>query len=232
VKKYLAELVGTFVFVFIGGMSVLGAVAMNASPLLVAPFGFGLGLLAAIWLVGHVSSGYFNPAVTTAMVLDKRMPMSDFGPYVLAQLVGATLAGYAVHISSWGSDERVGQFLNNGPGMRGNETAALIGEILLTMIFVGVILVVTKRSSAVPGVIAPALHPTRDYVTTMVISFTLVAVHFAGVGFSGSSVNPARSLGPAIVAIEFGSIWVYIVGPLVGAVLAWQLVKLAGTEDE
>jgi aquaporin Z len=232
VKKYLAELVGTFVLVFIGGMSVLGAVAMDASPLLVAPFGFGLGLLAAIWLVGQVSGGHFNPAVTTAMVLDKRMPTSDFGPYVLAQLVGATLAGYAVHISTWGGDERVGQFLNNGPGMRGNETAALIGEIILTMIFVGVILVVTKRSAQAPGVNAPALHPTRDYVTTMVISFTLAAVHFAGVGFSGSSVNPARSLGPAIVGTEFGSIWVYLVGPLVGAVLAWQLVKMVGSDDE
>lgn len=215
-KRYLAELVGTFVLVFVGGMSVLGAVAMGASPLLVAPFGFGLGLLAAIWMVGHVSGGHFNPAVTTAMVLDKRTPASDFAPYVAAQLVGATLAAYLVHLSTWGSDDRVGQFLNNGSGMRGNETAAFIGEILLTMIFVGVILVVTKRSGS---------------QAAGVISFTLVAMHFAGVGFSGSSVNPARSLGPAIIAAEYGSIWVYLVGPLVGAVLAWQLVAYFGTDD-
>ena len=97
-RKYLAELIGTFILVIIGSMSIVAARAMNAPILVVVPFGFGLGLLAAIQSVGYVSGGHFNPAVTVGLWAGGRFASRDVVPYIVAQVVGAIVASFALYI--------------------------------------------------------------------------------------------------------------------------------------
>ncbi len=217
-KKYAAEFIGTFILVGIGGLSVVAAVEHDMSPLVPGAFGFGLGLMAAIWAVGHVSGGHFNPAVTLAMVLDRRTGVGDAVGYVVAQVAGAIVAAYAVVASTWGEASEAATFINNSPGMQDEVGAAFLLEVILTAIFVTVILISTKTDPKRAG---------------LVISFTLVAAHLASIPFTGTSVNPARSLGPAIAAGAYESLWVFLVAPLVGGVLAWviaQVVKPAASD--
>jgi len=207
-RKYLAELVGTFILVVVGSMSIVAAGAMNAPVLLVAPFGFGLALLAAIQATGHISGGHYNPAVTLGAFLDRRIDAMNAVGYVVAQVVGAIAASGVVLL------------LADQTAVRGTASAfaegkagvALGTEILLTAIFLLVILTVTKRA------------PNQ---AAFAIPLTLVMIHFAGIPFSGASVNPARSLGPVLVGgILDASILIYIVGPLVGAAIGWAIYRV------
>ena len=209
-RTYLAELIGTFILVGIGSMSIVAAGLSNPPlpPLIVAPFGFGLGLLAAIQAVGHVSGGHFNPAVTLAAWLDKRIePLNALG-YVVAQAIGAIAAsGLILYLAG----QSAVQGTANGFPV-GKEIPAIVVETILTAIFLMVILTVTKRA---PGQAA------------FTIPLTLVAIHFAGIPFSGASVNPARTLGPALVGGTLdGSFVVYLVGPLLGAAIGWGLYRV------
>lgn len=204
INKYLAELVGTFILVLVGTMTIVASGSIG-TPLLTVPFGFGLGLLAAIYAVGHVSGGHFNPAVTLAMFLDRRTSANDLVGYWIAQFVGGLLASLVLLIAT--NRDAVGQTVTTYPRLG----TGIISELLLTMIFVLVILASTRTAPATAG---------------MAISLTLVAVHFAGIPFSGASVNPARSFGPAIVGGELGGLWVYHIFPLVGAAVAWGLWQM------
>lgn len=212
INKYLAELVGTFILVVVGSMSILAAQMSGAPVLVVVPFGFGLGLLIAIYAVGHVSGGHFNPAVTLAMWLDKRTTTSDLIGYWIGQIVGAMVASMAVLALSSQADvaKTITGFGTHGSGV------GLLSEIILTLVFVMVILVSTRTAVAS----AP-----------LVISLALAGVHFAGIPFSGSSVNPARSFGPALIGGDFSGYWVYVVGPLVGGAIAWVLWRLFPAKD-
>jgi MIP family channel proteins len=177
------------------------------SPLVVAPFGFGLGLLAAIQTAGYVSGGHFNPAVTLAALLDKRIePMNAVG-YWVAQVVGAIAAsGLLLLISSQAAVASTASSYPPGQGVQ-----ALIVEITLTAIFLLVILTVTKRS------------PNQ---AAFAIPLTLTAIHFAGIPFSGASVNPARSLAPALIGGTLNAdILIWIVGPLVGGAIGWGIYR-------
>ena len=207
-RKYLAELIGTFILVVVGSMSIVAANAVSAPVLLVAPFGFGLALLAAIQATGHVSGGHYNPAVTFGAFLDRRIEAVTAIGYVVAQVIGAIAASGIVLLLA---DQAAVRSTANGFG----EGKALVGlgtEILLTAIFLLVILTVTKRA---PGQAAFA------------IPLTLVMIHFAGIPFSGASVNPARSLGPVLVGGQLdGSILVYIAGPLIGAAIGWAIYRV------
>ncbi|MFP3913499.1 MAG: MIP/aquaporin family protein [Actinomycetota bacterium] len=210
INKYLAELVGTFILVIVGSMTILSAGQMG---LVMIPFGFGLGLLAAIFAVGHVSGGHFNPAVTLAMYLDGRTSLTDLVGYWVAQFAGGILASLILVIVS--NREAVSQTATTFPALR----LVIMSELILTTVFVLVILASTRTAPASAG---------------LAISLTLVAVHFAGIPFSGASVNPARSFGPALVGASFGGLWVYLVFPLVGGVVAWGLWQLfaPGQEEE
>lgn len=202
VNKYLAELVGTFLFLSIAFMSVIGANAIGAPPVLIAPFGFGLGLLAAIYAVGHVSGGHFNPAVTLAMFLDRRTSGADLVGYWLAQFVGALLSSLAFLLVT-------NQDVVAGTANVDRDTGiSILVELVLTAAFVLVILASTRTSPATAG---------------MAISLTLAGVHFAGIPFTGTSVNPARSFAPAVVGGTMGDLWLFLVVPLVGAAVAWGL---------
>jgi len=206
-RKYLAEVIGTFILVVVGSMSIVAANAMQVPVLLVAPFGFGLALLAAIQATGHVSGGHYNPAVTLGAFLDRRIDAMNAVGYVVAQVVGAIAASAVVLLLS---DQAAVRGTASGFA-EGRTVVALATEVLLTAIFLLVILTVTKRA---PGQAAFA------------IPLTLVMIHFAGIPFSGASVNPARSLAPALVGGSLdASILVWIVGPLVGAVIGWAAFR-------
>ena len=207
--RYLAELIGTLILVLVGSMSIVGAAAMNVPVILVVPFGFGLGLLAAIVAVGHVSGGHFNPAVTLAALLDRRVSPIDAAGYVVAQVIGATGASGVVLLLTDRASV-AGTATNPGAALSGDAVKAFATEIVLSAIFLLVILTVTKRA-AIPAPLA--------------IPLTLVAIHFAGVPFSGASVNPARSLGPALVGGDLSNLWIYLIAPFVGAAIGWAVFR-------
>jgi len=215
-RAYLAELIGSLFFFTIGYASV-GAIKAAASPpsnLLVVPFSFGLGLLAAIFMFGHISGGHFNPAVTIAMVLDKRTTPQDAVGYILAQIIGAIGAGAIVLITV--SQQAVTDGITK-PGTGITDIGALLLEIVFTAAFLTVILTATKR--------APAL-------AALAIPLTLVAIHFADATLSGASVNPARSIGSAIVGGDLSSLWIYLVGPVVGGIIGWGIWRVLDTTAE
>jgi aquaporin Z len=209
-RAYLAELLGTFLFFTIGYASVgaIGASGVPTPGLLVVPFAFGFGLLAAIFAFGHVSGGHFNPAVTVAMVLDKRTTPADAVGYIIAQVIGAIGAGAVVLIAVSQDAVKAGV---TKPGAGVSDVGALILEVVFTAGFIAVILASTKR--------APTLAP-------LAIPLALVAIHFATATLSGASVNPARSIGSAVVGGELGSLWIYIVAPIVGAVVGWAVYQV------
>lgn len=214
-KKYVAECIGTFVLVLIGcGTAMLvGCDAASGSGYLLTALAFGLTIVGMAYCVGNVSGCHINPAVSLAVLLTGGMEKKDFGGYVVAQCIGATIAAAVLKaIFALGNvTDMTGGYGSNGlAGVNGNAVAGLIVEILLTYIFILVILGVTSSKAG------------HGSFAGVVIGFSLVLVHILGIGLTGTSVNPARSLGPALFAggSALASLWVFIVGPFVGAVLA------------
>jgi aquaporin Z len=214
VQRYAAELIGTYILVGLGSLTIVAAVSSQAPILAVVPFGFGLGLLAAIFAVGHLSGGHFNPAVTLGAFLDRRIGSTDAIGYVVAQVIGAVAASATVLVVA---DQDAVLGTRNLPGGGVSELAAFIVEVVLTAIFLLVILTVTKRSASQ----AP-----------FAIALTLTVIHFAGIPFSGASVNPARSLGPALVGADLSAIWIYLTAPLVGAAIGWAIYRYLGSGSD
>jgi aquaporin Z len=199
-RNYLAELLGTFTLVFIGSLAILAAVATDAPLVITIAFGFGLALLAGLYAFGEVSGGHFNPAVSLGMFLSGRLELPTMIGYWISQFLGAILASLAVLVA-FGQDD-----------VAGTVTAASASwdafwlELTLTTLFVAVIL----QSSRSQRVFGTAL---------VAIPLTLVAIHLAAIPTSGSSVNPARSLGPALVGNEWGDFWIYLTAPMIGGIL-------------
>jgi aquaporin Z len=210
-QKYLAELLGTLILVLGGTMSIVAALAMDAPVLVVVPLGFGLSLLAAIAAVGDISGGHFNPAVTLAAFLDKRIPAMEAVGYAVAQVIGAIGAAAILYFLT--GDQADVAATRNGPGdaVGGSALNAFVTETVLTAIFLLVILTVTKRAAS----LAP-----------LAIPLTLAAIHLAGIPFSGASVNPARSLGPALVGGQLGDLLIYLTAPFLGAAIGWGLFRV------
>lgn len=208
-RIYLAELLGTFLFMMIGYSSVAAfhATAPPTTGLLVVPFSFGFGLLAAIFAFGHISGAHFNPAVTVGIVLDGRLSALQGAGYIVAQIIGAI--GAAAVVAATISQSAVAAGITK-PGAGISDISALVLETVFTAIFVVVILTSTKR--------APALAP-------LAIPLTLVAIHFAIATVTGSSVNPARSIGSALVGGDLTGLWIYLVGPIVGGVIGWGVYR-------
>jgi aquaporin Z len=208
INKYLAEFLGTFILVFFGSLAILGALASEGPLLLTVGLGFGFALLAGIWALGHVSGAHFNPAVTLAMVLDGRITFGDAIGYWVSQFAGAGVASLVV----WAASDRLSVAATT-TSYQELSTGILV-EIALTAVFVWVILAVTARG---------------ENHAPLAIALTLVGIHIAGIPFSGASVNPARSFGPAVVSngpVAMEQLWVYIVFPLVGSLIAFGLYRL------
>ena len=211
----LAEVFGTFVLVFIGATAVVawGGGSGGGS---VAPFAFGIGLLAALYMFAETSGGHFNPIVSLAMFLDRRMGAGEAVTYWIAQFVGAVLACLALLLMSSSHDVGLAATVPGSHGVRG----AFFAELFCSALFMIVILAVTKSTASKSTV----------YVA---IGLTLLAIHFAIVPFSGSSVNPARSFGTALIGNRWTDFWIYIIAPPLGAILGWLLytVVVKGKTD-
>ena len=218
-KKYIAEAIGTAVLVVLGcGTAMLvGCDAASGGGYILTALAFGLTIVAMAYSIGNISGCHINPAVSLGVLLSGGMSGREFVGYVISQCVGALVGSgiLALIFSLGGVKDMTGGFGSNGlAGVGGSALAGLIVEIVLTFIFVIAILGVTSKK---------AKHGSFG---GLVIGLTLVVVHILGIGLTGTSVNPARSIGPAIVAAIAGNtaplaaIWVFIVGPLVGAALA------------
>ena len=206
-QKFAAELLGTFVLVF-GGTTAIVAATGSGLELVVVAFAFGLALLAGLYAFGEVSGGHYNPAVSLAMFLDGRLSSSDLVRYWIAQFAGGILGSLALLIAT---SKLAVKTTATVPGIEGSGTAFFM-EVLFTAIFVLVIL----QASVSDRFGSSAL---------LAIPLTLVAVHLAAIPFSGSSVNPARSFGPDLVGWRWTGIWIYLIGPPLGAVIAVAIHK-------
>lgn len=230
-KKYIAEFIGTFTLVLIGcGTAMLvGCDAVNGGGYVLTAFAFGLTIVGMAYCVGNISGCHINPAVSLGVLMSGGMSVSDFVGYIISQCLGA-LAGSGALALIWslgGVVDQTGGFGSNGlAGVNGSAVAGLLVEVLLTFIFVLTILGVTSKKAG---------HGSFGGV---VIGFTLVLVHILGIGLTGTSVNPARSFGPALVAAFSGNttpiaqLWVFIVGPFVGAALAAVCYKYLESADK
>jgi MIP family channel proteins len=209
----IAELVGTFVLIFGGTAVAVGAIL--ARPTAGAPYdslavalAFGLALAAVVAAVGHVSGAHVNPAVTLGMAATKKFPWQFVPHYVVAQLVGAVLGALATWITFGGAGARdEAKLAATYPAQGVGDFQALIVEILITFILVFVVMAVATDERA-PAAIAP-----------IAVGFALAVGVFIAGPVTGGSLNPARSLGPMIVAGDLTSFWLYILGPIIGGVL-------------
>lgn len=223
IKKYIAEFIGTGVLV-VGGCGT--AVAVNtvthgfggptptAATIIAISLAFGLSIVAMAYSIGNVSGCHINPAVSLGMLVSGKMSVKDFFCYIIAQFLGAT-AGAAGLWLVFGSNQSLGA---NGYGdssaLHIGAVGAGIVEVVLTFIFVLLILGVTSKAE-------------NSKIAGLVIGLTLVFVHLIGIAFTGTSVNPARSFGPAILqgGVALRQLYVFIIAPLVGAVIAGLVHK-------
>ena len=219
VKKYVAEFIGTFVLVFFAcgtaaALSCDGNVANTAYAL--TALAFGLVIVAMAYSIGHVSGCHINPAVSLAMLVSGKLSVKDFVGYVVAQFVGAIAGAGCLRLLLGGESGLGTNALYNG-----NVGASLVIEIVLTFVFVLVILGVTSKESF-------------SRPAGLVIGLTLTLVHILGIHFTGTSVNPARSFGPALFVggQALADVWVFLAAPLVGGVLAALCWKWLGSEAE
>jgi MIP family channel proteins len=208
----IAELVGTFILVF-GGTAVAVAAILarpTAGPAydsLAVALAFGLALAAVVAAVGHVSGAHVNPAVTLGMAAARKFPWNYAPIYVGAQMVGAVLAALATWLTFGGPGRSEAKLAATYPAQGVGDLQAFVVEILITFILVFVVMAVATDERA-PAAIAP-----------IVVGFALAVGVFIAGPVTGGSVNPARSLGPMIVAGDLTSVWLYVLGPIIGGVL-------------
>lgn len=201
-QRYSAELLGTFTLVFVGTTAIVGAIRTDSPILVVIPFAFGLALLAGLYAFAEVSGGHFNPAVSLAMFLDGRLDTTDLLGYWVAQFFGAILASLLLLVATNKASVAATATVPSSNG------TAFVMEVAFTAIFVAVIL----QSS---------ISERHGGTALLAIPLTLASAHFAAIPFSGASLNPARTLGPAVVGDTWHGIWIYFLGPAVGATIAW-----------
>jgi aquaporin Z len=228
-RKYWAELIGTFVLVFGGvGSAVLAGERIGYTGVSLA---FGLSLLAMVYAIGPISGCHVNPAVTLGAFLDKRISARDAGFYVLAQVAGAILAAFVLLIIARGgaggynpaaSGFGANGFADHSPGGYDLLSAFLI-EVVLTAFLVFTVLAATDVAAPVG-------------FAGLAIGLVLTLIHLVGIPVTNTSVNPARSIGPALFVggWALSQLWVFIVAPLLGGALAawlYQLVRVPGPRE-
>ena len=230
-RKYVAEFIGTAVLTGVGcgtAMTV-GCDSAYGCGYLVTALAFGLSIVAMAYSIGNVSGCHINPAVSVALLIRGRMKASDFPGYVIAQILGAfagTLIDFLIFSSGSILDATGGYGANGLAGVNGSMVAGLLVEIVLTFIFIMCILGVTDSRF------------NHGSFGGLIIGLSLVFVHLMGIGLTGTSVNPARSISPAVFAAISGntspviSLWVFIVGPLIGGILAALIYGFISEENK
>jgi len=226
-KKYIAELIGTMVLVLMGcGSAVIAGNYLGGT--VGIAFAFGISVLVMVYTIGPISGCHINPAISIAMLVAGKLSVKDTAFYVVFQCIGATIGAGILYSIAVGT--RTFNLAVNGLGQNGYGTAsmggyslasALIAEIVMTFIFLLVIF--GSTSEAAPKGFAG-----------IAIGFTLVLIHLVAIPIDGTSVNPARSLGPALFAgmtsgsVALSQLWLFIVAPIIGGVLAaivWKIFK-------
>ena len=215
-KKYLAEALGTFVLVLFG----TGVAVVSGGDLVATSLAFGLAIVASAYGVAGISGCHVNPAVSIAMLIDGRLSKKDFVGYVIGQVVGAFCGTGILYLILNTTSFGVTNLGANSYSSMTLLSAAAV-EIILTFVFVYVILSVTKDES-------------KSNVAPLIIGLTLAFVHLLGINLTGTSVNPARSLAPALFmcgeALE--QVWVFIVFPLIGGAFAALTYKCINTPEK
>jgi aquaporin Z len=218
-RKYSAELIGTFVLVLVGcGSAVIAGRYIGFTGI---AFAFGLAVLAMVYAIGSISGCHINPAVTIGMLLAGKISKRDAAFYIVCQCIGAILAAAVL----WGIASGLDGYslTQNGLGQNGYGdhspagyalVACFFAEVVLTALFVLVIFGATSKN-------APAGF------AGLAIGLSLVLIHLVGIPITGTSVNPARSLGPALLVrgAALSQVWMFIVAPIIGAFLAAILWK-------
>ncbi len=229
-KKALAEFIGTFTLVFVA----CGVAGATGGSLVATSLAFGLTIVAMAYSVGRVSGCHINPAVSLGCLLTKRMSVKDFCVYVVSQILGGFVGAVLVFgIFKMADVNPLGDACNYAVGFGANGLTAggiigaLLTEIVLTCIFVYAILNVTDEKAG------------TGKIAGIVIGLTLTLVHLIGINLTGTSVNPARSIATAISAAIYNGttealaqVWMFIVAPLIGAVVAAVLYKVLNTEKK
>ncbi|MCL2570262.1 MAG: aquaporin [Firmicutes bacterium] len=240
-RKYFAEFLGTAILVTMAvGAAVFGGIF---SPI-VGALAFGLVLIAIIFMFGAISGGHFNPAVSLAQLMGKKISVRDFVGYVISQVAGAIVGAFFIFLI-WqllgfnaeairgmmgintyehfqdGFDFGLGIGGLGGATMAGAVFAAFLIEVVLTFVFVFTILAVTRKTE-------------NRYVAPIVIGLALTLVHLVGIPLTGTSVNPARSIGPALFGgwELFRQQWLFILAPLAGGALAAITAKFMFKGEE
>ena len=225
-KKYISELIGTMVLVLFGCGS--AAIAGSSLGTLGIALAFGLSIVAMAYVIGDISGCHINPAVSIGMWIDERLETKDLMFYIIFQCIGA-IVGIALLALIINSAPSLGGYATTGLGQNGfdsasavglNVTGAIIVEIILTFVFVFTVLGVTKKTE-------------NATIAGIVIGLTLAFVHIMGIPLTGTSVNPARSLAPALFIGKqaLQQVWVFILAPIIGAVIAGFLYKGLTSED-
>lgn len=213
-QKYLAELIGTFVLVFFGcGAAVIAGSSLGVLGIAAA---FGLAVLVMVYAIGPISGCHINPAITVAMLVNGKIPSRDAVVYIIVQCIGAVIAAALLLAVASGLPSY--SLAVNGLGQNGYGIASpggysmvsgFLAEIILTFVFLMVIFGATSKA-------APAGF------AGIAIGLSLTLVHIVGITITGTSVNPARSLGPALLVggTALAQLWMFIIAPLIGAILA------------
>ena len=226
-KRYVSELIGTMVLVLFGcGSAVIAGPTLGTLGIAMA---FGLSIIAMAYVIGDISGCHVNPAVSIAMWIDGRLNAKDTFLYIIFQCIGAII-GIGLLIAIITSAPSLGGYAATGLGQNGFGSASSVGigvigaiivEIILTFVFVFTVLGVTKKAE-------------NATVAGIVIGLTLAFVHIMGIPLTGTSVNPARSLAPALFigGQALQQVWVFILAPVVGSVIAGLLYKGLSSHDE
>jgi aquaporin Z len=221
-KKYLAELVGTFVLTFLGcGTAVALGCGADTASIVGTAIAFGLSVVAMAYTIGGISGCHINPAITLGVFINGGISAKDCAMYMLSQVVGALLAAACLAGIVATDPSLVITTATGANACAYGTTNGLIVEIVLTMLFVLVVLGSTSKTNGA----------TNNFAG-LAIGLTLILIHLVGIHFTGTSVNPARSIGPALFegGQALADLWVFIVGPLVGGALAaciWKVIEPA-----
>ncbi|MBQ3926240.1 MAG: MIP family channel protein [Bacteroidaceae bacterium] len=222
-KKYLAEMVGTMVLTLLGcGTAVSLNCGSDTASVVGTAVAFGLAVVAMAYTIGGVSGCHINPAITLGCLISKRISGKDAGMYMVFQVIGAIIGAAILFALTYNDMEQAGGTLT-GANSCGNHgvVVGLIAEIVLTCIFVLVVLGTTDAKKGAGN------------FAGLAIGLSLILIHLVGIHYTGTSVNPARSIGPALFegGQALSDLWVFIVGPFVGAALAAGIWKIIGSEE-
>ena len=226
-KRYLAEMIGTMVLVLMGcGSAIFNNGVGTTAQVLTVAFAFGLSVVAMAYTIGGTSGCHINPAITLGALISGRISGKDAGMYIIFQVIGAIIGSTLLYLLVQSADKGTSATLTGSNGIQSGHTvaSARIAEIIFTCVFVFVVLGTTDSKKGAGN------------FAGLAIGLSLVLVHIVCIPITGTSVNPARSIGPAIFDAVYGSsaalsqLWIFIVGPFIGAALSAFLWKMIATD--